>query len=450
MGISLDSNFWIAGYRPVVFKEALRGFGRTESPTNLIDLKSVFPMRRDGAIVFEECFDRGLIDPETLKATEIGEAIARAKAQQRTPLAKALTLLNDFLRRVSELNQGQRSVRFVNKVWLFGSVMREQESVGDIDLALETVRRPEFVGNYEEMQRHLNKILSTYPEAPKYWDRRWAKESWVTNRALYGSRRHPLLAGVQDGIENLASLGVPCRLIFDRERGGQVNDPILPRHPQSTGRDGEHNLPAEMPDLTPRTIRPMDARWVAGFSTWGMVSPYHIFRGWTDDAHKLFPHYPEGLRIVGDNFRLNDDFWKPKRLKIGGLDGRSAVCVINATQWWGTSVVLRRKIDTNRTAWTLNASFGDLELHRSRKWVELTTLPDIAAAISLILAVDAERMLRRAAEVSVTTTVRIELTESEISEDLKSHLVEPVRNFLKSRAIRIEPLDWQGPRVEIA
>jgi hypothetical protein len=62
MGISFDRNARIAGYRPAVFKDALRGFMRTRSHGNLIDLKSIFPFRRDGAIVFEECLDRGLIE----------------------------------------------------------------------------------------------------------------------------------------------------------------------------------------------------------------------------------------------------------------------------------------------------------------------------------------------------------------------------------------------------
>jgi hypothetical protein len=38
----------------------------------MIDLQTVFPLRRDDAIVFEECLDRGLIDPATLKLTEAG------------------------------------------------------------------------------------------------------------------------------------------------------------------------------------------------------------------------------------------------------------------------------------------------------------------------------------------------------------------------------------------
>ena len=61
MGINLDKDMRIAGYRPATFKNALCSFMRTQSPGNLIDLQSTFPMRRDGAIVFEECLDRGLI-----------------------------------------------------------------------------------------------------------------------------------------------------------------------------------------------------------------------------------------------------------------------------------------------------------------------------------------------------------------------------------------------------
>lgn len=103
MGVTLDNNDLIAGYRPATFKNALRSFARTRDPERLIDLKSVFPLRRDGAIVFEECLDRGLIDPKTLELTPAGEILARAKAQKRTPLGKAETVLEQFLDRAEAM-----------------------------------------------------------------------------------------------------------------------------------------------------------------------------------------------------------------------------------------------------------------------------------------------------------------------------------------------------------
>lgn len=207
MGISFDRDARIAGYRPAIFKDALRGFMRTQSPGNLIDLRSVFPLRRDGAIVFEECLDRGLIDPETLEITENGETIARAKAQRRTPVAKARALLSDFLRCVDDLNRDPQGVHYVNRVWLFGSLMRDEETVGDIDLAMETARRPDFVVDHEGCKLRLEGLAGRYPDRPEQWRDPWAIEAWVLNRALFGSRRHALLAGVQKDISDLAGLG---------------------------------------------------------------------------------------------------------------------------------------------------------------------------------------------------------------------------------------------------
>lgn len=449
MGISFDKDARIAGYRPAIFKNALRGFMRTLSPGNLIDLRSVFPLRRDGAMVFEECLDRGLIDPETLKITENGDKIAQAKAQRRTPIAKAKVLLSDFLQRVDDLNHDPKGVHYVNQVWLFGSLMRDEKTVGDIDLAIETARRPDFMADHEGRKCRLKELADRYPDRPTQWQDPWVVEAWVLNRALYGPRRHALLAGVQQDTADLASLAVACRHIYDRERGGQVEDPVLPRHPQSTGRANDLAAPAEMPDLTPTPIRPMDARWVAGFEKTGMVSPYDIFRGWTDDARKLFPHYPAGLRVVGDDYQLNADFWMPKRLRRKGLDGRHAVALINATQWWGTSIVLNREIKASDAVWTLRARFTEFELLRSRKWPEVSTLPDIAAAAALILAVDAERMLRRATELPSGPTIQIDLRSDANEENLCGFFYEPTRELLHERAIRIEPPDWTGSAVAI-
>jgi predicted nucleotidyltransferase len=447
VGISLDKNARIAGYRPSAFKDALRGFLRTHSPGNMIDLKTAFPLRRDGAIVFEECLDRGLIDPATTKLTEAGEAIARAKAKSRTPLAKAQSVLNEFLDRIEIFGRDPDGVQDVDQVWLFGSLMRGEDSVGDIDLAITKSRRPRFAHDHEGRQSHVDQLVAQRADAPRYWDWPWAKEDWLVNRALYGAKRHPLLVGVQEGTSDLQSLGVPCRLIYDRSRGGRVDDPILPRHPESRGRSNDLSPPAEMPDLTPAPVRPMDARWVAGFWEVGVVSPYDIFRGWTNDAHALFPRYPDGLRVVGDDHNLSHYPWTPKRLKKPGLDGRNAVALISATEWWGTSLTLRRHIEVSPSSWTLRAGFSDLQLYRARKYADWATLQDLAAVAALILAVDAERMLRRTSELLQPPTVRIAIDDDGLTDDIRPDFVEPLRAHLAERTIRIEPPDWTGEKV---
>jgi predicted nucleotidyltransferase len=443
MGISLDRDARIAGYRQTTFKNALLGFMRTQLPERFIDLKSIFPMRRDGAIVFEECLDRGFINRETLKITENGEAIARAKAQRRTPIAKAKALLQDFIKRVDDLNHNPKYVHYVNQVWLFGSLMREEATVGDIDLAIETERRPEYAADYTALENRLQELADGYSGYP------WLLEGWILDRMLFGSHRHPLLAGVQKDTGDLASLAAPCRLIYDRERGGKVDEPILPCHPKSSGHVDGLTPPTEVPDLTPAPIRPMDAQWIAGFDGYGIVSPAHIFRGWTDDAHKLFPHYPRGLRVVGDNHRLGNDFWIPERLGQKGLDARSAVALINATHQWGTCIILNRIIETDQDVWTLKARFTHLELLRNRKRPEVSSLPDIVAASALIIAVDAERMLRRAAELPICPIIQINLRPDVDDTALNQFFYEPVQRLLRQQAIRIAPSDCECPNAVI-
>jgi hypothetical protein len=424
---------------------------RTRSPGNVIDLKSVFPLRRDGAIVFEECLDRSLIDPKNESGlSERGEAIARGKAKHRTPRAKAQALLEDFLQRIDKLNHDPDGVRYIEEVWLFGSMMRGEDTVGDIDMALLSDRRPEYRTDHDFRRKHLDKLLSRYDDAPATRPIYWSAEEWITGRSLYGAKRHPLLAGVQNGTDDLAGLGVPCQLMYDRKRGGRVDDPILPRHPQSNGRRNDTPPQAEMPELTPCDIRPMDARWITGFHDWGDVSPYYIFRGWTDDAHKLFPHYPERLRVVADDYKLDNYCWIPKRLKAGGIDGRNMIALIDATPFWGTSIILRRRIEASPTNWILHAEFESLELHRARKRIDLGTLPDMAAATALILAVDAERMLRRANEETISPTVQIKIGRSGLNDDMNAYFIDVIRDHLLLRTIRIEPEGWMGAPALIA
>lgn len=80
--------------------------------------------------------------------SEKGETVARGRLTRRTPLAQAQTILDGFLQRVDWLNRDPDAVRYVEKVWAFGSLMRGEDTVGDIDLALDTTRRPEYLADY--------------------------------------------------------------------------------------------------------------------------------------------------------------------------------------------------------------------------------------------------------------------------------------------------------------
>ena len=438
MGVTFERGSLIAGYRPAVFKNALRGLARTQNPGAMIDLKSVFSLRRDGAIVYEECLDRGLIDPATNKPTEKGEIIARAKVVSRTPLDRAKDVLDDFLDRVDLLNRDAKALSHVDEVWLFGSVMREEATVGDIDLAICKSRRA-GPGNPNAEVAQAEKLIAQFHDAPDRWARPWDAVNWLFRRTVFGPRRHPLLAGAQENTDDLASMGVPCQLIYDRKRGGRVSDPIVDRHPASNGRENTVPPIAELPNLAASALRPMDARWISGFDSVGSVSPFALFRGWSDDCCQLFPHYPRNLRVTTGGGEIPCFPWTPPALKRNALDGRSAIAFVDATEAWGTSVILNRDISVSGGDWRLSARFSDLALHRSRKHINSDTLPDMAAAASIILAVDAERILRRSAEMGMETSLAIDIGGEDLPAMIQTHFVTRICDMLDRRAIRVEP-----------
>jgi hypothetical protein len=89
-----------------------------------------------------------------------------------------------------------------------------------------------------------------------------------------------------------------------------------------------------------------------------------------------------------------------------------------------------------------------LEFHRSGKRVDVSTLPDLAATAALILAVDAERMLRRGAEQSAAPGVELRIRR-ELDEDMNANFIDAVYDHLQKRTIRIEPEEWKGPSVSV-
>jgi hypothetical protein len=135
--------------------------------------------------------------------------------------------------------------------------------------------------------------------------------------------------------------------------------------------------------------------------------------------------------------------WIPNRLKAGDLDGRKAVALVNAMLKEGIAVVLRRRVEETSTVWTIHAWFEDFEIRGRRKTIDLLLAFEIAAATALILAVDAERLLRRSLEDTRLPGARIRIDESSV-EDLE-HLV---ADDLK-RHVRVEPEGWSGQRASI-
>lgn len=441
MGISFERGDSIAGYPVSLYKRALSSYLRTNDPGCLINLRSVFGCRRVGAVVYEECLDRGLIEQETGVVTEEGMVVLRSKSAARTPLAKAQQILGDFLNRIDALNSDPEAIRVVDQVWLFGSLMRAEPTVGDIDLAITRNRHERFNDSADSQSKEATRLIALHADAPQSWAGPWQCIEWLYRRALYGRRRHPLLAGVQEGTEDLESLGVPCQLIYDRARGGRVNDPILPRHPSSSGRSEEVGPQPAKPSFSAAVLRPMDARWISGYDPSGEISPLDIFGDWTEKCRKLFQTYPHNTRLIADGFQPFNFPWTPPSAKAAQIDGRANVVIASAVGRAGLAITLNRQITVEETGGVLAASFHDMVARRERDCGDLGFLAPMIATAALILAADAERIVRRMADNGHTPAVDIVIAGAELPSGFRRRFVDEVALLLSERSVQIEPTD---------
>jgi len=88
--------------------------------------------------------------PGTWRNTMAGNALANATSAAPISRADADRVLNAFLVRVGIVNDAKTSLYTVGKVVVFGSYLGNQERVGDIDLAIQLDRRPEFAPRWPE------------------------------------------------------------------------------------------------------------------------------------------------------------------------------------------------------------------------------------------------------------------------------------------------------------
>lgn len=127
----------------------------------------------------------------------------------------------------------------------------------------------------------------------------------------YGPRRNPRVS--PNYIDNLKDLACECQLVFDRFRGGQVNDPVLPKHPEAGNRSARMHRKTGMPDLTPSPVS----------------APVRIdLATFLDEQFATLDEAKVGLHLVETDPEENSD---PKFEEwvssLGDVDGRSRAIV---------------------------------------------------------------------------------------------------------------------------
>lgn len=281
-----------------------------ESVPNVIALLSEF--EANGLI------GRDFKYPDAMELTVKGRGLAYASAKPRTPKSKAQTALSKFLKRVVNSQSIENFPRRVTKVWLFGSMIDDSKmDVGDIDVVVESIRNDAYKAQkWSDVKESLiERFSDLIPQTAIDEDRHL--DSVALDSFIFG-KGNTLFA--QSDVYMLRDLHVPCRLIYDSERGGIVDDPTLPHHPKSTGR-GDNLYPRlEAPSLK-QSGELSNARFLLnGYvpvrtqEVWKKLNPYKEVYGYivtnTDDLDEMKQRLriPKTAQFHFDGVNGRDEF----------------------------------------------------------------------------------------------------------------------------------------------
>lgn len=389
MSITFPRKFTIGGVPVTNIKEGLKSLSRTSDPGSFVGLRSVFPTLIHGSHALEIASLLGLLDDERSELTSTGRAVAHSRSVVKTELTKARAVLDQLLEQFEAINGESDRLISINRVYLYGSVMRGDPLVGEIDLEIEACRGPAYAN---DLQGYLRDCLSFVRRfAPNYVPPVYMAESdKAMDHLVFGQRRAPILKGAVINVRNLSTIPAPCQLIYTIQNGIDRNAPILTTHPDyDPAIETSHEIPRlasiEVPNFG--IPEPVDARFIAKFHPSGRIaahdfgSPTSNLLAWLLPVHE---RQSSTLKVHVSSETLDPAF--PKR---GGLtDDLSPKGTIVLTAEAHRSELrsfmkLERTVNMIDGALTLDLKVCDLATLQRRRTDEAHTnsLAVVAAAI---------------------------------------------------------------------
>ncbi len=273
MSITFPRKFTIGGVPVTNIKEGLKSLSRTSDPGSFVGLRSVFPTLIHGSHALEIAGLLGLLDDERSDLTPTGRAVAHSRSVVKTELTKARAVLDKLLERFEAINADPDRLISINRVYLYGSVMRGDPLVGDIDLEIEASRGPAYANDFQGYLRDCRSFVRRF--APNYVPPVYMAESdKAMDHLVFGQRRAPILKGAVINVRNLSTIPAPCQLIYTIQNGIDRDAPILTTHPDyDPAIETSHEIPhfASIDVPTFGIPEPVDVRFLSKFQRSGRV-----------------------------------------------------------------------------------------------------------------------------------------------------------------------------------
>lgn len=162
--------------------------------------------------------------------TKQGIRLRAAAAAKPIRRATADRLLSDLLERITELNKDDHFLGRVRKVIVFGSYIGDADPIGDIDVAVEIVRRdPDF----EKHALANNRRVTEEVAAGRRFSNIIEQAFWWQREAMFFLRNRKRALSLQDysSISDIVSAS-PHRVVFE---DSAQNSPAPKRRRQERG-----------------------------------------------------------------------------------------------------------------------------------------------------------------------------------------------------------------------
>src|SRR5713101_6215872 len=224
----IDPKGTVAGWPALLVRRTLRQL-RTRLQWGLGELESTAAVEAgDGRELIKGLLAEGLIEAagrDAWKVTQAGQTLSSATAAKRVTRATAQEALQQFLRRVEQVNNDPYFLGKVTRVVLFGSMLKpEVERLSDVDVAVELAsKEADFdrarAKNYERVEKLATQghRFRNFVEQEGCW-------YWEIFRFLKGQSR--VIALADYAVEKALVLAVPHRfLVGQSEQTAEQDTP---------------------------------------------------------------------------------------------------------------------------------------------------------------------------------------------------------------------------------
>lgn len=319
MGTVFDQKERFLGVSLTTYRDVLRRWASYRDVEGVVSNRKIGLSPQAAAVLINEAdlagfFEPGDLDNPKFLLSDRGRGFVWASPLSPIKRERATEIIAEIVANCGMVNRRDDLCFHIDRVWLFGSYVQNAPTVNDIDIVIEVDRIPGrslMDQSWEDRMIELACDMGGRYSVYRSFAHAGNAERYLERRLIFG-RANPRIS--RTDVRTLKALACECQLVFDRSRGGPVNDQVLPKHPKAGKRASTIFNKAVMPDLRPSSTQALVKVNFSYFPAWGFVT--------IDDAGV-------NLRLVEtDLSQISDLKFSEWSASLGKVDGRSRSVVV--------------------------------------------------------------------------------------------------------------------------